>query len=132
MADIETVEVQTVNPKSTRAKARQHAFVVDKPAPLGGTDQGPMASEYWAASLASCHITTAHKIAEKRQRKIDSIRIRAATHIEGDFIQKVELDIEVRGDVPLEELETIFRLTERICTISKATSVPIHHSIRRA
>lgn len=131
MADIETVEVETVTPKSTRAKARQHSFQVDKPAASGGSDKAPMASEYWAASLASCHITTAHKVAEKRHQKIDAIQITARTHIEGDFITKVELDIAVRGAVPPEELETVFRLTERICTISRATSVPIHHTIRR-
>lgn len=130
MADIETVEVETVTPKSTRAKARHHAFLFDKPPGSGGADKGPMASEYWAASLASCHITTAHKVAEKRQRPLERIHITAKTHIEGDFIKKVELAIDVKGAVAMEELETIFRLTERICTISKASSVPIEHTIR--
>lgn len=131
MVDIETVEAETVTPKSTRVRARQHVFGVDKPPGSGGTDKAPMASEYWAAALASCHITTAHKVAEKRHQKLESVRIRVATHIDGDFIQKVELAIEAKGSVPQEELETIFRLTERICTISKATNVPILRTIRR-
>jgi uncharacterized OsmC-like protein len=130
LMDIETVDVETVTPKSTRATARTHRFVFDKPAASGGADKGPMASEYWAASLCSCHITTAHKIAQKRQQPIEAIRIQAKTHIDGDFIKKVELDIQVTGAVAADELETIFRLTERICTISKATSVPIERRIR--
>ena len=127
--DTEIVEVETINHKSTRVKARHHTFIQDKPATSGGTDKGPMSSEYWAASLAACHITTAHKIAEKRQQQIDSIRIRAATHIDGDFIKRVDLDVHVVGALTQDELETVFRLTERICTISKATSVPIERKI---
>ena len=125
MSDIETVEVETITPKSTRAKARHHTFVVDKPPTSGGSDKGPMASEYFLASLASCHITTAHKVAEKRQQKIDKVRIRGALHLNGDLIEKIELDVHVRGTLSPDELETIFRLTERICTISRATSAPI-------
>jgi putative redox protein len=130
--DTEIVDVETINHKSTRVTARHHSFVQDKPAENGGTDKGPMASEYWAASLAACHITTAHKIAEKRQQKIEKIKIRAATHIDGDFIKKVDLQIHVVGDLAQDEVETIFRLTERICTISKATSVPIERKITLA
>lgn len=129
MVDTEVVEVETVTPKSTKAKARHHRFVVDKPS---ATDQGPMASEYWAAALASCHITTAHKVAERRRRLIEHIAITATTTIDGDFITKVHLDIRVRADLPPDEVETIFRLTERICTITRATSVPIERAIRVA
>jgi uncharacterized OsmC-like protein len=132
MSDIETVEVETVTPKSTRAKARHHTFVFDKPPGSGGNDKGPMASEYFLASLASCHITTAHKVAEKRQQKIERIAIKAALHLDGDLIQKIELDIKVHAKMSRDEVETVFRLTERICTISRATSVPITRRIELA
>jgi uncharacterized OsmC-like protein len=130
MTDIETVEVETVTPKSTRAKARHHTFVIDKPPTSGGTDRGPMASEYFLASLASCHITTAHKIAEKRQGTIDKIRINGTLHLDGDLITNIVLNIQVKSKIPLDELETIFRLTERICTISRATSAPIEKRLQ--
>lgn len=128
MVDEEVVEVETVTPKTTRAKARQHVFLVDKPAPSGGTDQAPMASEYFAASLASCHITTAHKVAERRRVPLERLRIRATTTIDGDFITGIRLDIYVKGDLGAEERDTVFRLTERICTISKATKVPVERA----
>lgn len=132
MVDTETVDVETITPKSTRATARHHTFVVDKPPASGGTDQGPMASEYFLASLASCHITTAHKVAERRRQKIDRIRIRGTQFLDGDFITKIHLDVHVHGALPRDEVDTIFRLTERICTISQATKVPIEHTIRLA
>jgi len=129
MSDIEVVEVETVTPKSTRAKARHHTFTIDKPPTSGGNDKGPMASEYFLASLASCHITTAHKVAEKRQQTIERIEIRGALHLNGDLIEKIELDIKVYAKMSRDEVETVFRLTERICTISRATSVPITRRI---
>ena len=129
MTEIEVVEVETITPKSTRAKARHHTFMVDKPPTSGGDDKGPMASEYFLASLCSCHITTAHKIAEKRQHKIDKIAIKGSLHLDGDLIEKIDLDIRVHAKLTQDELETVFRLTERICTISRATSVPISRSL---
>lgn len=121
----ESVEVETVAPKTTRATARHHTFFVDKPPASGGTDKGPMASEYFLAALASCHITTAHKVAEKRRVGLEHVRIRAGTWFEGDLMTRVRLDIYVKGTLSDEDRETVFRLTERICTISQATKTPI-------
>lgn len=132
LVDEESVVVETITPKTTRATARHHTFTIDKPATSGGTDKGPMASEYFLASLASCHITTAHKVAEKRGVKIDKIRITGRQWIDGDFITRIHLDIAVKGTATPQDLETIFRLTERICTISKATSVPVERAVRIA
>lgn len=131
MVDEEFVEVETLTPKTTQARARHHTFVVDKPATSGGTDRGPMASEYFLAALCSCHITTAHKVAQKRGASLERVRIQGRQWIDGDFITKIHLDIHVRGDLAPEEIETIFRLTERICTISKATKVPIERTVQR-
>jgi uncharacterized OsmC-like protein len=124
----EVVEVETVAPKTTRATARHHSFYVDKPPASGGTDKGPMASEYFLASLASCHITTAHKIAEKRRVGLEAVRIRAGAWFDGDLMTRIRLDIYVKGRVSAEERDTVFRLTERICTISQATKTPIERS----
>lgn len=129
MVDIEEVTVETVTPKSTKAQARHHAFTVDKPSEFGGRDTGPMASEYFLAALASCHITTAHKVAEKRKLDVRRIKIHGRQEIDGDFLTKIHLDVYVDSSMTDADRETVFRLTERICTISKATSVPITRSL---
>ncbi len=125
MVDEESVTVETISAKTTRATARHHTFVIDKPPTSGGTDLGPMASEYFLAALASCHITTAHKVAEKRRVNLDAIRVEGHQWIDGDFITRIHLDISTRGNLSTEERDTVFRLTERICTISQAAKVPI-------
>lgn len=130
MVEEESVTVETVTPKTTKAQARQHEFLVDKPTASGGTDLAPMASEYFLAALCSCHITTAHKIAEKRKVPLERIRIEGRQWIDGDFITRIHLDIHVPATLAPEDRETIFRLTERICTISQATKVPIERAFR--
>lgn len=124
----ETVEVETVTPKTTLAKARIHSFYVDKPVEKGGTEKGPMASEYFLASLASCHITTAHKVAEKRRVGLEKVRVVAGAWFDGDVMSRIRLDIHVKGTLTVEERDTVFRLTERICTISQATKTPIERA----
>ena len=133
MSSAETVVVRTRTPASTRAQARHHEFVIDKLPANGGDDEGPMASEYLLGALGSCQVTTANKIAAKRRVPMDDIVIAATAEFEGDLIARIILDIEVHGGPAAdEELETIFRLTERSCTVSRALSVPVEQRLRRS
>ena len=129
---VEVVDVVGTLPTTTHATVRSHALVVDKPIEAGGTDAGPMASEYLAVALASCHVTTAIKIAAKRRRPIARIAVRTTLHFEDDLIAKAVLDVEATGDLDEEELATIFRLVERSCTISRAVAFPVERTLRVA
>ena len=132
MSSEETVVVQSRNAASTRAQARHHVFVIDKLPANGGNDDGPMASEYLLGALGSCQITTAHKIAAKRRQPLEAMSVSATASFDGDVITGIVLDIEITGGPDDDEaLETILRLTERSCTISRALSVPIEHRVRR-
>lgn len=131
MSSKETVIVRTRTPASTRAQARHHEFVIDKLPANGGDDEGPMASEYLLAALGSCQVTTATKIAAKRRAPIGSLVISATAEFDGDLITGIVLDIEVHGGPGDTELETIFRLAERSCTVSRALRVPIEQRLRR-
>src|SRR5687767_5279072 len=89
MSAEETVTVESRTPASTRAFARHHEFVIDKLPSNGGTDDGPMASEYLLGALGSCQITTAHKIAAKRRQPLDAMSVSATAVFEGDAIAKI-------------------------------------------
>ena len=132
MSAEETVVVTTRTQASTRAQARHHEFVIDKLERNGGGDEAPMASEYLLGALASCQITTAHKIAAKRRHPIEAISITATATFDGDTITNILLDIEVRGGGDDEELATVLRLAERSCTVSRALRVPLERRVRRA
>jgi uncharacterized OsmC-like protein len=130
MSEDEIVTVEAVTAVKTRATARKHVLVIDKPAPRS-TDEGPMASEYLLAALGSCQITTAYKVAEKRGRKIDSLKVVARGSFENGLFSAIHVDIHVRGDGDDSDWQTVFRLVERICTISRALSVPMTRAIHR-
>ena len=131
MSANETVTVESRTPASTRAHARHHEFIIDKLPANGGSDDGPMASEYLLGALGSCQITTAHKIAAKRRQPIEAMSVSATATFDGDVIASIVLDIEITGGPQGKDLETLLRLTERSCTITRALSVPIQHRVRR-
>lgn len=136
--DVETVDLELVADVTveahavTEATGRRLDFVVDKPSALGGTDRGPMPSEYFLAAIASCNLMTARRIADKRGVPYAGLRCRALAHFEGSDISKVVLAFHVESAADAEAWETVFRLAERSCTISRATSCPIERTISLA
>lgn len=132
MSDDEVVSVESLAPTTTRATARAHTFTIDKPEASGGSDEAPMASEYLLGALGSCQITTAHKVAAKRGRRIDTLRVVATGSFQDGLIAKIHLDIHVTGDGEASDWETIFRLVERVCTVSRALSVPVTRTVHTA
>lgn len=130
MPDEEIVTVTARTPTTTEAKARNHGFVIDKPESSGGGDEAPMASEYLFGALGSCQITTAYKVAAKRGRRIDALKVVVTGSIENGLIEKIQLDIHVEGDGEPDDWETVFRLVERVCTVSRALSVPVTRQVR--
>lgn len=108
-----------VAPKTTRIQVRQFELIQDKPPESGGTDQGPMASEYLLAALVACTLTTARRIAEQRK-----VEMTVEADAEMDFDDRGEivgfrLIERVRSPADRKAVETVLALSERACTISK-------------
>lgn len=129
MADDEVVTVTARTATTTKATARRHGFVVDKPESSGGGDEAPMASEYLLGALGSCQITTAYKVAAKRGRRIDALKVVATASFANGLIENIHLDVHVEGDGEPSDWDTVFRLVERVCTVSRALSVPVTRKV---
>lgn len=133
--DVETVQLRLVADVTVEGEAvtvaedRSIALVVDKPPKLGGTDRGPMPSEFFLAAIGSCNLMTARRIAEKRKVPYTSLACQADAHFSGSDIEKVVLAFTVKSDADASAWETVFRLAEKTCTISRATSCKIEHTI---
>jgi uncharacterized OsmC-like protein len=130
MTDEEVVVVESVSASTTRATARTHGFTIDKPESSGGGDAAPMASEYLLGALGSCQITTAHKVAAKRGLAIETLKVTATGSFDNGLFAKIHLDVEVSAAGEARDWETVFRLVERVCTVSRALSVPVSREIR--
>lgn len=126
----ETATAVPRSPVSCTVRMRGHEIVQDKPEAYGGTDQGPMASEILMASLLACQLSSFVKIRDKRgvQARVEELRAECHFDEKGD-ISRIELhwvfDAHEGG------LDTLVRLTDRVCTISRALKVPVTSTYSR-
>ncbi|MGB1697490.1 MAG: OsmC family protein [Thermoplasmatota archaeon] len=122
--DVETATATPLTHVACRITARDLEWVQDKPAEFGGTNQGPMASELLLSSLLACQLSTYAKIAAKR-KVTATANIDGALHLEDGDITKIHLTW--KFSEPLEEktAQTLMRLTDKVCTISRALSCPV-------
>lgn len=131
--DVETASATPRSPVSVALAIRGHTLVQDKPATLGGSDQGPMASELLLAALLACQHSTSVKVAAKRRLAWDVVRIDGAVRFDaaGD-IAGIDVAFTLRTPADDGAVETVLRLTERTCTISRILKAPVTVRFQRA
>lgn len=123
--DSESATAVPRSPVSCTITAREHTLIQDKPAQAGGQDLGMMASELLMASLLSCQLSTFAKVAAKRKSSVKARAIRADMHFDGaGDIDRMELAWTFDGGDEAEHA-TLTKLTDKVCTISRALSCPI-------
>ena len=131
------VETGTAVPRSAVSVAvvlRGHTLVQDKPQASGGKDEGPMASELLLASVLACQHSTFVKVAAKR--KVDaSIRDLKGEMVftDGDISAiRVRFHVTAPAATTDQAIDTLLKLTDRTCTISRVLKVPVEASYSRA
>lgn len=122
--DVETATAVPRSPVSCTVTARDHVIIQDKPQEAGGQDLGAMASEHLLVAVLSCQLSTFHKVAAKRKSAVKAQAIRGDLHFDGGDIAKVVLHWTFEGGDE-KERETLMRLTDKVCTISRALSCPV-------
>ncbi|MFB6196012.1 MAG: OsmC family protein [Haloplanus sp.] len=76
-----SIAAESESETKTVVTARDFEFVVDEPAELGGTNDGPNPVEYLIGAWAGCLNIVAHTVCDERGIDVDGIEI----GIEGDF-----------------------------------------------
>lgn len=131
--DIETAVAVPRSPVSCTVTARHLSVVQDKPESSGGTDEGMMASEHLLVALLSCQLSTFHKVAAKRGADVAAASIQGDMHFDGaGDIGKIEMSWVFEGDADDKALDTIVRLTDKVCTISRVLTCPVTATWTRA
>ncbi len=130
--DTETATATPTSPVSCKVEMRDHVMVQDKPAASGGRDTGPMASEHLLTALLSCQLSTFYKVAAKRNADVAAQSIRGDLHFnEAGDIDHVSLHWHIKGDAKDAAIDTIVRLTDKVCTISRVLSCPVEAAWQR-
>jgi len=112
----------------TTVSVRDFEFVVDEPAELGGTNEGPNPVEYLLGAWAGCLNVVAQKVCEEHDVDLASLDI----GVEGDLdprkfmgmadepragFQEIRVELAVDTDADDETLETIREEVEARCPV---------------
>ena len=131
--DVEDGSATPRSPVSVELRFRSHTLVQDKPAASGGRDEGPMASELLLGALLACQHSTFVKVAAKRRTAVELLGLRGEVHFKDGDVERiaVHFDVSASVDVTDEAVDTLIRLTDRACTITKALRVPVESTYSR-
>jgi putative redox protein len=61
---------------TSNIQVNQHSLLVDEPIEKGGEDLGPAPGDYLCAALASCTAITLRMYAQRKQWKVDEIKVK--------------------------------------------------------
>lgn len=132
--DVEAGTAVPRSPVSVAVVLRGHTLVQDKPQSSGGRDEGPMASELLLAALLACQHSTFVKVAAKRRVAASLRDLKGELHFsDGDIVAaRVRFHVQAGPEVTDQALETLLKLTDRSCTISRVLKVPVESSYSRS
>jgi uncharacterized OsmC-like protein len=101
-----------------RLPIRGHEIIVDEPLSVpGGTDKGPMPTEVFLASLASCFTLSMYHAARKRSIELPDLEVRARGRYLG--LRFEHLTVEVSSSCPREQLQALIEPAIRYCYVSQ-------------
>lgn len=92
------------------------SFDIDEPAAVGGTDTGPMPTEVFLASIASCFTLALAASAAKRGVQLGSIEVDVRGTYAGPRFSSIELDVDV--DCSADEREALIAAARRVCYVT--------------
>jgi putative redox protein len=101
-----------------RVQARGHEITIDEPESDGGADAGAMPTELLCASIASCFCLALAFTAGKRGRELPGLRVVVRSNRAGREPRYSRFDIDVRAEVPDEELAALIEPARRVCWVS--------------
>lgn len=108
-----------------RVTAAGFDLAVDEPESAGGTGTGPMPTEYFLASMASCYALALRWAAEKRGVEVPDLAVTATGTYDGPRFSRLLL--QVTASTPPDVISQLIRPALRVCYVSNtiASSPPI-------
>src|SRR6056297_446312 len=113
-----TVSAESESETKTVVEARDFEFVIDEPATLGGTDDGPNPVEYLIGAWAGCLNVVVHTVGEERGIDLDGVEIEirgdldprkflgAAADVRAGY-QELDVQIDVESEADQDALDAL-------------------------
>lgn len=110
----------------TELKANEYLLIADELQEVGGKDEGPAPGDYLCMALASCKAITLRMYAQRKNWKIDVIKVKA------DLVKGADMEsgnntffceIEIKGDITDEQKLRMLEIA-KACPIDKLLRKP--------
>lgn len=116
---------------TTSIQTKNHAFIADEPASIGGSDFGPSPYEYLNAALAACTVMTLKMYAERKQWDLKEVFV----YISHSRVHSNDLDISVEKPNFLDHISKKIKFLGNLDNSQKerlkeiASRCPVHKTI---
>jgi uncharacterized OsmC-like protein len=122
------VKGESHSPAKFIAKTGKFRLIIDEPAALGGTDEGPSPVEYILAGLAGCLNVVGHIVAKELGFTIDKLKIEVTGNLNPDSLlgvssaeragfKKIDLKLIPETDAPIEVLVDWLKIVQDRCPV---------------
>ena len=110
----------------TQIIANTHLLIADELQEFGGKNEGPAPGDYLCMSLASCKVITLRMYAQRKNWKIDSIKIKVDL-VKGSNMETGNntffCEVRLKGDLTDEQKTRLMQIA-KVCPIEKLLSKP--------
>ena len=119
MAQTLHVQFESVGPSTTRATARLHTVLVDRPSTKGGEDRGPLGGEYLLVALGGCFMSNLLAAIRAREAAISDVRADVAATMDGppDRFTEFIVTVSAERDDP-DEVRKLIEIAARACAVT--------------
>ena len=123
------VQFESVGPSTTRATARLHTVLVDRPAAKGGDDRGPLGGEYLLVALGGCFMSNLLAAGRARESPLVGARVTVSGTIEGTPARFSSIILRLRASGDAELLRKLGSIAERACLVTNTLRPAVHVSV---
>jgi len=95
-----------------------HRLEGDETPEYGGDDSGPMPTEFFLASVASCMCLAVSHMAQKRRIKLENIEVNANAEKDMEIFRFKKLRLEIQADLPSKKLRSLVQQAKKYCFVS--------------
>ena len=119
MSNIRTVHVRWMGQYRTNINIRGvHQLDSDETPEYGGNDSGPMPTEFFLASVATCLCLAVTHIGQKKKISLNNMEVSASGEKDPASFQFKEIHLQVQADLPATELQPLVMRAKKYCFVS--------------
>ena len=119
MSNLRTVHVRWMGQYRTNINIRGvHQLDSDETPEYGGNDSGPMPTEFFLASVATCLCLAVTHIGQKKKILLNNMEVSASGEKDPASFQFKEIHLQGQADLPARELQPLVMQAKKYCFVS--------------